>query len=122
MKKMIIGIGIDIVELERIENLLQKQPRFPEKVLTGKERVNYESLNGKRKIEYIAGRFAAKEAFVKAAGTGISKTFGWHDIEVLNEENGKPFLLANIECTVHVSITHSNANAVAQVILERLSS
>ncbi|ADC49887.1 4'-phosphopantetheinyl transferase [Alkalihalophilus pseudofirmus OF4] len=119
---MIIGIGIDIVELERIEQLLTKQPRFVQKVLTKEEQSVYQKLAEKRKIEFMAGRFAAKEAFVKACGTGISKEFGWQDIEVLNEVNGKPVLTADIEAAIHISISHSEKNAVAQVILERLSS
>ncbi|WP_100374532.1 holo-ACP synthase [Bacillus sp. FJAT-45037] len=119
---MIIGIGVDIIELDRIKKAMDKQPRFLEKILTKKEQATCCQFTEKRLVEYIAGRFAAKEAFVKAAGTGISATYGWHDIEVLNEDSGKPVLHTEIDCTVHLSISHSESNAIAQVILERLSS
>ncbi|WP_017729371.1 holo-ACP synthase [Halalkalibacterium ligniniphilum] len=119
---MIIGTGVDIVEIERIHSMVENHPQFIEKILTVQEREKYYTLSRKRKIEFVAGRFAAKEAFVKAAGTGISARFGWHDIEVLSEENGKPFIQAEIDAVIHVSISHSQSYAISQVILERLSS
>ena len=72
---MIKGIGIDITELGRIKKILERQPRFPERILTENEIERFEKLKGQRKIEYFAGRFAAKEAFSKANGTGIGKNF-----------------------------------------------
>ncbi|WP_088105715.1 holo-ACP synthase [Halalkalibacter urbisdiaboli] len=119
---MIIGIGIDLVELRRIETLVERQGRFVDRVLTVNEKAKYETLSKGRQVEYLAGRFAAKEAFVKAVGTGISKSFSWHDIEILNETSGKPILYAATDCEIHLSISHSDSYAVAQVILERLSS
>ncbi len=119
---MIIGIGIDLIELNRIERLLRRQPRFVERVLTERERERNRMLSQKRQVEYVAGRFAAKEAFSKAVGTGISEAYSWQDIEVLNEANGQPVLRANVDATVHISISHSESYAIAQVILERLSS
>lgn len=78
-------------------------------------------LQGKRQAEFLAGRFAAKEAFVKAAGTGISKDYNWHDIIVANEESGKPIInVKGVNDRLHISISHSEMYAVAQVIIESL--
>ncbi|KGA96220.1 4'-phosphopantetheinyl transferase [Alkalihalobacillus alcalophilus ATCC 27647 = CGMCC 1.3604] len=115
---MIIGTGIDIVELSRIEAAVQKNERFIERILTEKEQNKFASLTAKRKIEYLAGRFAAKEAFVKAADT----SYGWKDIEILNDSNGKPYLNASFNGIIHVSISHSQSYAISHVIIERASS
>ena len=112
---MIQGIGIDIVELNRIEEILKRNPRFVERILTDKERHVVSNKSAKRKIEFIAGRFAAKEALVKASGV---KSLSWQDIEILNQEDGKPILTGPVDGTIHVSISHSQAYAVAQVIIE----
>ncbi|GAK09787.1 holo-ACP synthase [Geomicrobium sp. JCM 19038] len=118
---MIIGNGIDIVELERISKLLERQPRFITRVLTANEQRSYAQLSKSRKIEYVGGRFAAKEAFAKAYGTGIGSEISFQDIEIINNENGKPVL----NCTklkeareVHVSVSHSKHYALANVIIE----
>lgn len=119
---MIHGIGIDIIELKRIERLLDKNDKFADRMFTGREKEAFGRLTGQRRIEYAAGRFAAKEAFVKAAGTGISKAYGFQNIEVLNEPNGRPVLYAFVDgvpgAKVHVSISHSREWAAAQVIIE----
>lgn len=119
---LIAGIGIDIVELNRIEAILNRQNGFVERILTEKERSIFETLSDKRKIEYLAGRFAAKEAFSKAYGTGIGKGLSFLDIEICTDEHGKPFIVKPISTYVHLSISHSKEYAVAQVIIERLSS
>ncbi|WP_096202000.1 holo-ACP synthase [Bacillus sp. FJAT-45350] len=119
---MIEGIGIDIVELSRIEKTIARQPRFVEKILTVNELNVFHALSKGRQVEYIAGRFAAKEAFVKAMGTGISKKYSWHDVEILHNENRKPILVAGVAGRLHVSISHSKEYAVAQVIIESSSS
>ncbi len=62
---MIKGIGVDITELDRMETLINRQPRLKERILTDREILIFEKLNGRRKVEYFAGRFAAKEAFQK---------------------------------------------------------
>ncbi|SDH81255.1 holo-[acyl-carrier-protein] synthase [Alteribacillus persepolensis] len=117
---MIKGIGLDVVELDRIERLLHKSRRFEERVLTTSEREQLHMLKGKRKVEFAAGRYAAKEAFAKAAGTGISKEYGFQDIEVYNDSLGKPVIKAKgLNSTVHISITHSHDFAAAQVIVEK---
>lgn len=116
---MIAGIGLDIVELSRIAALLEKQTRFPERVLTQYEKDVFIGLNNRRKIEYLAGRFAAKEAFAKANGTGIGKELSFLDIEIQTDEKGKPFVVKPFVYGVHLSITHSRDYAAAQVIIEK---
>ncbi|WP_297990901.1 holo-ACP synthase [Anoxybacillus sp.] len=120
---MIVGIGIDIVDLSRIAHLLERQPKFIERVLTDNERMRFFELSSKRKIEFVAGRFAAKEAYAKALGTGIGVHVSFSDVEVKNDEYGKPYIDSLLaDQRVHVSISHSDHYAVAQVIIERLSS
>ncbi|MCD8503345.1 MAG: holo-ACP synthase [Bacillaceae bacterium] len=117
---MIIGTGIDLVELVRIEDAYHRQPKFAERILTGKERALFHKLKGRRAIEFLAGRFAAKEAYVKARGTGIGKKNGWQCIDVLPDEKGKPVIFVNGIEKVHVSISHSKDYAIAQVIIEKV--
>lgn len=116
---MIKGIGIDIIELNRIKESM-KNDRFTNRILTDAEMQKYVLLQSeRRKIEFVAGRFAAKEAFSKAMGTGIGE-LGFQDIEVMNDEKGAPYINVNLEekMNIFVSITHSRDYAVAQVILE----
>ena len=90
---MITGIGLDITEIERIKSIHAKTRKFEERILTEKERVQSNELSGARQLEYLAGRFAAKEAFSKALGTGIGKDCSFQDIEILKEPSGKPILI-----------------------------
>lgn len=117
---MIKGIGIDITELERVKRILERQPRFPERILTKKEIERFEQLKGQRKVEYFAGRYAAKEAFSKANGTGIGKKLSFLDIEITVNEAGKPCIIAPICTGVHISISHSKEYAIAQVVIEEV--
>ncbi|MEK3955024.1 holo-[acyl-carrier protein] synthase [Psychrobacillus psychrotolerans] len=116
---MITGIGLDITEIERIQSISAKTRKFEERVLSEKERVQLNELSGTRRIEYLAGRFAAKEAFSKARGTGIGKDCSFQDIEILKEPSGKPVLyFKGIEVNGFVSITHTKVYVAAQVILQ----
>ena len=115
---MISGIGIDIVELDRISFIIERQPKFIQRILTENEQQLFEKLNPSRKIEFLAGRFAAKEAFAKAKGTGIGKELSFLDIEVQSDTNGKPHIALPIKEGVHLSISHSRDYAVAQVVIE----
>ncbi|MTT33145.1 holo-ACP synthase [Terrilactibacillus sp. BCM23-1] len=117
---MIIGIGIDMIELSRIERLIHND-QFIKKILTCKERESYYTLSTHRRVEYLAGRFAAKEAYSKARGTGIGKKLSFHHIEISNDENGKPFFSEPQmdHETAHVSITHTNEHAAAYVVIEQ---
>ncbi|QGH33115.1 holo-ACP synthase [Gracilibacillus salitolerans] len=117
---MIKGIGIDIIELRRIKNILERQPKMLDRILTKTEKEIWENLQSdKRKIEFVAGRFAAKEAFSKARGTGIGQ-LSFLDIEIINHKNGAPILNSKVLTaeTCFVSISHSEDYAVAQVIIE----
>ncbi|MDP4162376.1 MAG: holo-ACP synthase [Bacillota bacterium] len=118
---MIEGIGIDIIELSRVEEILSKQKKFADRILTPAEKARFEELNGKRKIEFLAGRFAAKEAYSKANGTGIGKELSFLDIEIEADAFGKPFF-SKPQGNAHLSISHSRDYAVAQVVIEKLGS
>ena len=119
----ILDIGIDIVEIKRIEDALNKNKRFLDKLFTKEEIKYFESRNFK--IETIAGNFAAKEAISKAMGTGI-RNFNFIDIEVLRNELGKPIVKTynnlNKICLdynvleIKVSISHSDNYAVSNAI------
>ncbi|WP_110926392.1 holo-ACP synthase [Bacillus massiliglaciei] len=115
---MIKGIGIDIAELARVQQVAERQPRFAERVLTEPELAVLASLRGRRRIEFLAGRFAAKEAFSKAMGTGIGKELSFLDIEIGAEPSGKPAIVQPFSAGVHLSISHSREYAVAQVVIE----
>ncbi|WP_027956790.1 holo-ACP synthase [Halobacillus kuroshimensis] len=116
---MIRGIGIDMVEIDRIKQSIKRQPRFVQRILTENEYQRCHNLKEQRQAEFAAGRFAAKEAFSKAAGTGIG-ALGFQDMEILPTENGAPQMTAKgfESCRIWVSITHSRTHAVAQVVLE----
>ncbi|MFD2043856.1 holo-ACP synthase [Ornithinibacillus salinisoli] len=117
---MIKGIGIDIIELSRIKESIQNNTKFVDRILTEKEKAFFMKLKSeKRKIEFLAGRFASKEAFAKATGTGIGK-LSFKDIEILHDDQGAPTITVNgyTNYRIFISISHSNEFAVAQVILE----
>lgn len=122
---MIQGLGIDIVEISRIQKALTRFPRFKEKVFSAQE--NAYCISKKKPEKHFAARFAAKEAASKALGTG-KKGFSWKDIEVARENGGKPSILLsgnaallagqrNIQ-KMHVSISFSDSQATAVVIAE----
>jgi holo-[acyl-carrier protein] synthase len=120
---MIVGIGIDIVEIKRIKEIIERQPKFVDRILSDEEKKRFYQLSEMRKVEFLAGRFAAKEAYAKAVGTGIGKELSFTDIQIHNDERGKPFILpAMPNQRIHLSISHSDQYAVGQVIIERLSS
>lgn len=117
---MIKGIGIDIIELDRIKHSLHKGERLAKRVLTAEEQKRYFQLEReRRRVEFLAGRFAAKEACAKAFGTGIGKLSFQH-IEILNDGNGAPKLqvVGYPNLRFFLSISHSKQYAVAQVVIE----
>lgn len=115
---MIRGIGLDIVELERIEKAATRNDRFVTRILSQRELELYSKLSDGRKKEFLAGRFAAKEAYAKANGTGLGEGCTLHQIEILKDEIGKPLLYFNGEIVNgYISITHTRTVAAAQVIL-----
>lgn len=115
---MITGIGLDIVEVERIKRLDSKSAKLRERVLTPNELGEYALLSANRKTEFLAGRFAAKEAFGKAMGTGIGRMCAFHDIEIRKDPIGKPSVFFRGSEDGLVSITHTKEYAAAQVILQ----
>ena len=117
----IYGIGTDIIEISRIEKAINRTKIFKEKVYSEKEIEHIE----KKKNFYAsyAGRFAAKEAFSKAMGTGV-RGFLLKDIEILNDELGKPVVYLYNEIKklaegleIQISISHSKEYAVSTVVL-----
>lgn len=114
---MIKGIGIDIIELSRVQEIISRQPKFIERILCDTEKEQYEALSGIRRVEFLAGRFAAKEAYAKANGTGIGKELSFQDIEIDSDSSGRPYI-AKPNVHSFVSISHSREYAVAQVIIE----
>lgn len=115
---MIKGIGLDLVELDRIEKMMQRSEKFQQRILTERELAIFELLSAPRKIEFLAGRFAAKEAYSKANGTGIGKGCELHQIEILKDVSGKPVLYFDgVLVNGFISITHTRTTAAAQVIL-----
>lgn len=122
---LIVGVGIDIVEIRRIKNAIERNDRFLEKIFTASEIEYLKSRN--LRPEYIAGRFAAKEAVAKALGTGF-RGFDFRDIEIERTTLGKPIvslkgkakLIAKKEgpWNIHLSISHGEDSAVAYAILE----
>ena len=88
---MIAGIGVDIAEVSRFESMLERySDRIVRRILCEAECEQFERRN--RRASFLASRFAAKEALSKALGTGIAKGIGFHSIEVVNDEQGKPEL------------------------------
>lgn len=117
---MIHGIGIDLIEIERIRKVFYKQPKLVDRVLTEEEKLKFETFtHEKRKIEFLAGRFAVKEAFSKALGTGLGQAVSFQDINCNNDELGKPCIDYH-GFKAHVSITHTEHYAMSQVTLEKI--
>ena len=118
-------IGIDIVEINRIKKLCLSNERFLNKIYTVKE-LEY-CLQKKNRHQHLAARFATKEAMFKALGTGWTGKIKWTDVELLNDEKGKPYLnfYGNVKelveekniNTAEVSLSHCNEYAIAQVLL-----
>ncbi len=126
----IYGIGIDLCDVDRVEKSLTSHgDRFAEKILHPNEKAKFDAQ--KFKARFLAKRFAAKEAFSKALGTGIAEGVILPDIEVDNDEKGKPFLVLHGEARVkfeaiqgsraHLSISDEKHQAIAKVIIESLS-
>ena len=113
------GIGMDAIELNRVHKAQERNKRFCERILTPNELQIFHSLQGIRQIEFLAGRFAAKEAYSKAFGTGIGAKLSFVDIEVVWDDFGKPIVTKGpFEGNVHVSLSHTKETAFAYVIFE----
>lgn len=124
---MIKGIGIDVVDVKRIEKIAGRlDNKFLNRVFT-EEEIKY-CLSKKNKFQHFAGRFASKEAFLKAIGIGLFKGYQLKDIEIRNEKSGKPFIVKNEKIqnvltkmkaeNIYISITHIKEVSVSTVIIE----
>ena len=116
------GLGNDIIEIERVRQSIERHGlHFLNRLFTQREQ-DY-CYKFKDPVPHFAGRFAAKEAIVKALGTGFGSHVSWHDIEVLNDEQGKPFVQISEPLQkqfdhphILVSISHSSTHATAVAI------
>ena len=124
---MILGIGTDVVSIARIAGVLERHgERFVNRVLTAEERTRYD--RAKDKAGHLAKRWAAKEAFAKAIGTGIHPPFHWRAMGVGHDAKGKPLVVPGPEMAdflatlgvahAHISLTDDAGVAVAFVVLE----
>ena len=124
---MILGVGIDMIELDRVMEKIDKNNGFKEKVFSENEIAFCESKTNQK--ENYAARFAAKEAFLKATGLGLMLGNQLSDIEVVNDDRGKPsislkgeFKIKSIENNwnkIHLSLSHLQNIACAVVIIEQ---
>ena len=123
----ILGIGIDIIEVERIQKSFEKfGERFLKRILHPNE-INY-CLSHRVPAPFLAARFAGKEAISKAFGTGIGAQLGWQDMEIGRKPSGEPFVILHeagqklLETrggrTVLISLSHTQVHATAMAILE----
>lgn len=127
---MILGSGIDIIEVDRVEAVRQKHgERFLQRILHPAEMAY--CLSHKAPGPFLAARFAAKEAISKAFGTGIGAQLGWQDMEVARKDTGEPYVILHgkglellvrrgARC-VHLTLSHTEKHATAMAILESAS-
>ena len=125
---MIFGIGIDLIEVQRVADKMNKKEGFAQLVFSQKEIAYCETKANK--FEHFAARFAAKEAFFKALGSGWKNGTSFNEIEILGDEEGKPelILLGNTAVNIaamklgkiSVSLSHLKSIASAIVIIENL--
>lgn len=123
---MIVGIGIDMIEVSRVLEKIEKNNGFKERIFSPGE---IEFCESNRKAENYAARFAAKEAFLKATGLGLMLGYDLSKIEVVNDSNGKPGinLMEDFKIQaekngwniIHLSLSHLQEIACAVVIIER---
>jgi holo-[acyl-carrier protein] synthase len=125
---LIYGIGTDLVNIKRIEDALFRfGDRFLHRILSEDEVSEY--AESSHPARFMAKRFAAKEAFSKAFGTGIGETVGWHDIRITHDSLGKPQIKASHGLSevltsrqilqIHISITDETDHALAFVVIEK---
>ncbi|HSZ24309.1 MAG TPA: holo-ACP synthase [Cytophagaceae bacterium] len=124
---MIVGIGTDIIEVDRIKKNIEAERGFVEKVYTKNEKEYCESKTNK--AEHYAVRYAAKEAFFKALGTGWRGGMAFNEIEVINDALGKPDLIIKGETkvyldklgkvSIYITLSHVKLMAVAFVVIEK---
>lgn len=126
---MIVGVGCDLVRVDRIKDILQRHgERFVVKLFVGEEQERVRAMPLARASEFLAARVAAKEAVVKALGIGFSQGVSWQDIEVRSGDSGAPFVVFCGKAQEHferkathayVSLSHEKELAMAVVVLEK---
>ena len=125
---MIFGTGLDIIEVDRIKNSIDKfSPKFEQRVFTSSE-ISYCKSQGDP-AKHFAARFAVKEAVSKCLGIGITGALGFQDMEITNKDNGQPVLkmigkgeklFQKLKLkTIHISISHDRTHAIAHAIAEK---
>jgi holo-[acyl-carrier protein] synthase len=125
---MIIGIGIDLVEVDRLRRSVERfGDKFLKRLFIDNE-INYCQTKS-NSYQHFAVRFAAKEALLKAIGTGLSDGITWHQIEIINDKLGKPSILTQGTCheilqkldakNPKLSLSHTRHHGIAVVILEQ---
>ena len=126
----IIGIGVDIIENNRFKTLIKKK-KFINRICSPKKINNLKKKNNK--ISYLSKRFSAKEAFVKALGSGFRNKLCFNDISILNDKRGKPYFLFNqkiknilrnkyklIKFKAHLSLSDEKKHSISYVILQKI--
>jgi holo-[acyl-carrier protein] synthase len=127
----IVGTGIDTIEVARVRDAIERPStgaRFLARVFTDRE-IQYCESRGRGRFQSYAARFAAKEATMKALGTGWNRNVGWRDIEVVRERGRPPSIALSGKAAAyarrrgimrfHLSLTHTNTGAIAHVIATR---
>lgn len=125
---MIFGIGVDLCDVKRIEKVYKNHgQKFVQRILTAKEIENFNQR--KKSMHFLALRFAAKEATVKALGTGFSQGIGFHQVEISNLESGKPVVGLTGKAksvmqdqnitSCYLSLSDEKSHVVAMVVLEK---
>jgi holo-[acyl-carrier-protein] synthase len=128
------GIGVDLVEIQRMEGALERQgDTFLRRILNEDELSVYQQRfvsSPERGLRYLATRFAAKEAFSKAMGTGIGSVVGFHLLSILNDEKGRPYIVLRgslkVMCEemalqIFVSLSDEVHYATAQVLISKIN-
>ncbi|MGU9952090.1 MAG: holo-ACP synthase [Gammaproteobacteria bacterium WSBS_2016_MAG_OTU1] len=123
---MIVGIGHDLVDMRQLQQVYSRQPRLPQRLLTKEEQEEFATR--KNSINYLGGRFAAKEALAKALRIGMRTPLGWQKVWILDDEAGAPvfyyapslqnYLQQHGIAICHLSITHHGDYASAVAIAE----
>lgn len=123
----VLGIGVDLVECARIQHSIDRfGDKFLHRVFTDGE-IAY-SMSMKFPARHLAARFAGKEAFSKAFGTGIGKAMGWRDIDIQKKPSGEPFVVLSGHAkeladrravrAVWITLSHTDDHAMAQIVIE----
>lgn len=119
----VYSVGVDLIEIERVEKLLERYgDKFIKRIYSDHE-IDY--CSKKKDKGSFAARFAAKESVFKATGLGLGKGMSWKDIEVINDERGKPEVKLYgrtaellIDKKIHISLSHSKDAAIAMVVVD----